>query len=58
MSIAKTDENTKSISIRFPEDIYNWLRSKSEREMRSINAEVLIIVRDVYERSALAETTA
>jgi len=39
-----------TVSIRFPDKIYKWLKDKSDNERRSFNAQVLLELEQVIER--------
>jgi predicted HicB family RNase H-like nuclease len=38
------------MQVRFPPDVHQWLRAQAERNMSSINAEIIRCVRDAMDR--------
>ena len=38
------------MQVRFPPDVHRWLRAQAERNMSSINAEIIRCVRDAMDR--------
>lgn len=34
--------DSTSVTIRFPKEIYQWIKSRSDKEKRSFNAQVLL----------------
>ena len=45
-----------TVSIRFPDKIYKWLKDKSDNERRSFNAQVLLELEQVIERDTTTTT--
>ncbi len=41
-----------TVSIRFPEKIYDWLKSHSDKERRSFNAQVLLELEKAMQQEA------
>ena len=39
------------MQVRFPPDVHRWLRAQAERNMSSINAEIIRCVRDAMDRA-------
>lgn len=42
--------NSTSVTVRFPEKIYEWLKQASEQERRSFNAQVLLQLERLMQR--------
>ena len=39
------------MQVRFPPDVHRWLRAQAERNVSSINAEIIRCVRDAMDRA-------
>jgi predicted HicB family RNase H-like nuclease len=44
------------MQVRFPPDVHQWLRAQAERNMSSINAEIIRCVRDAMDRQVPCTT--
>ena len=58
MTRQRSSDLTESttVSIRFPDKIYKWLKDKSDNERRSFNAQVLLELEQVIERDTTTTT--
>jgi len=48
----------QALSIRLPEEIYEWLKEKAERENRSLNGQVNHLLRQLKEREEEVDLSA
>ncbi len=47
--------DSTTVSIRFPDKIYKWLKDKSDNERRSFNAQVLLELEKRMQESTTAQ---
>jgi hypothetical protein len=50
-------QNDTIMRIRLPADLKSWLSDEAERNLRSLNAEVVFMLRDRMTRTDLQPTT-
>lgn len=47
----------KAITIRIPEEIHAWLARQAKRNRRSLNAQIILVMEQVYEQANEQEKT-
>jgi hypothetical protein len=48
MPVMKREEETKGVQIRFPVPMYEKLKARSKKSLRSLNAEVIVSLEKLF----------
>lgn len=49
-----SDSNTVPLMVRLPKDIHKWIKTLSEKEHRSLNAQIVVILQKEKEKDTTA----